>query len=169
MSDWKDFARLAACERGVDPRVFGAMIGRESGWRPDALAEDGAAGIAQLMPRAHPSVDPWNPPDALRYAASMMAQLLDRYGGRYDLALAAYNGSVASPGGTVPGPSRAYVINVLADTVAGEVAGWMCPTPEATRQVSEPPSALLTPTPTPTPPALFLLGVIVMATLARPR
>lgn len=173
MSDWKDFARRSACDAGIDPRVFGALIQRESRWDPYAVAPDGAQGIAQIVPWAHPFVDPMQPDEALQYAANMLARLRVRYGGRYDLALAAYNGSSAeSTRSAAPAASRAYVIDILTDALDGETSQWSCRNEDLSigSQTVEPTQ---TPTPTytytPTPPPLLLTGILLAAILTRLR
>lgn len=74
--------------------MFVALIERESEFNPHALSEDGSVGIAQLQPQFH-AVDATDPVASLNYAAQLIASYRDLFGGRYDLALAAYN--VGSP------------------------------------------------------------------------
>jgi hypothetical protein len=72
----------------------------ESGFNDDVISgrrvsSAGAEGIAQIMRKYHPSVDPLDPEAALEYAARHMYDLLWRYDGDMTKALAAYNaGSV---------------------------------------------------------------------------
>ncbi len=73
----------------------------------------------QIMPRtaAGLGVDPLDPQQALRGGATYLAQQLRAFGGREDLALAAYNagpGAVRKHGGIPPyAETRAYVKTVL--------------------------------------------------------
>src|SRR4051812_13734037 len=102
MPDLRAYARAAAGRAGCDPDLFERQIQQESGFDPDAFnAISGATGIAQLVPRFHPGVDPRDPLASLEYAARWMASLFQQYG-TYRRALAAYNwgpGNVAGWGG----------------------------------------------------------------------
>jgi soluble lytic murein transglycosylase-like protein len=107
--DLRSVARQFAVQAGVDPNVFEAQINQESGFNPSAYNPSGATGIAQIVPRWHPNVDPSDPIASLQYAANLMANHLARYGGDYRLALAAYNagpGAVQHYGGVPPTPKR---------------------------------------------------------------
>lgn len=90
-----DFARKVAAERGLDPAIFERQINQESGFNPTAVSPAGARGIAQIVPKFHPNVNPDDPEAALTYAADLMASHLKKYNGDYRKALAAYN---AGPG-----------------------------------------------------------------------
>lgn len=117
--DYRARARQIAVEERVDPALFERQIDQESGFNPRAVSPAGAEGIAQIVRRWHPSVDPMDPEAALRYAARWMRELLDRYGDRYGLALAAYNagpGAVDRYGGIPPfAETRQYVRAILGD------------------------------------------------------
>jgi cell wall-associated NlpC family hydrolase len=90
--DLHAFARAAAARHNVDPPTFERQIQQESGFDPGAYnAGSGASGIAQIIPRFHPTVDPWNPTAALEYAATWIGAMLVGYDGSYARALAAYN------------------------------------------------------------------------------
>jgi hypothetical protein len=69
---------------------------QESGFRDDVItgqrvSSAGAEGIAQIMRKYHPDVDPLDPEAALTYAARHMQRLLLKYDGNVRKALAAYN------------------------------------------------------------------------------
>lgn len=70
---------------------FSKQISQESGFNPDATSGAGAEGIAQIVPKWHPGVDPYNPVQALDYAARYDKQLVDKYGGDVAAALSVYN------------------------------------------------------------------------------
>lgn len=90
--DYRAYAIKFANEYGVNPTIFDRQIYTESKYDPLAKNEgSGASGIAQIVPKWHPGVDPWEPIGALKYAAKWMRELLDRYKGSYPHALAAYN------------------------------------------------------------------------------
>src|SRR6266849_5321988 len=70
------------------------QINNESGFNPNAVSPAGAVGIAQFLPgtAAGLGINPWDPIQALRGAAQLMASYSKTYGGDYAKALAAYNG-----------------------------------------------------------------------------
>jgi cell wall-associated NlpC family hydrolase len=114
--DLHAFARAAASRHDVDPDAFERQIQQESGFNPGAYnAQSGASGIAQIIPRFHPTVDPWNPTAALEYAATWLGEMLAEYGGSYKRALAAYNwgpGNVKDWDGhpeSLPGETQHYL------------------------------------------------------------
>ena len=94
--------RAAAARAGIDPALFERQIDQESGYRQDVIdcrrdSSAGARGIAQIVPRWHPNVNPCDPEQALEYAAQLMRQQLQARGGDWALALSNYN---AGAGGT---------------------------------------------------------------------
>lgn len=129
---YEPMARAIAAAHGVPPDMFAAQIQQESGWNDAAYnAGSGASGLAQIVPSAHPDVDPWNPPVALEYAAAWMAALHDQFG-TWALALAAFNagpGNVQRYGGVPPFPeTQRYLTAILGP-------GW--PEPGAEAPVSD--------------------------------
>ena len=119
--DYRAYARQQAIEAGLDPDIFERQIDAESGFNPNVVSPAGAIGIAQIVPRWHPDVDPWDPYASLAYAARLMRSYLDRYGS-YALALAAYNagpGAVDEYGGMPPyDETQRYVRSILSDGAA---------------------------------------------------
>jgi len=97
VSPYIAIARQAAIDAGIPPDLFVRQINRESGFDPHALSPAGAQGIAQFMPETAASlgIDPWNPVDALKGAAHLMARYTNMFDGTYAKALATYN---AGPG-----------------------------------------------------------------------
>jgi soluble lytic murein transglycosylase-like protein len=113
---------IAGCgqRHEVDPLLIDAVISQESGFRPDAVSKAGAVGLMQLMPetsRAMGVSDAYDPRQNIEAGTTLLRQLLDRYHGQVDLALAAYNagsGAVDKYGGVPPFPeTQAYVRNVM--------------------------------------------------------
>lgn len=136
-------ARQAARRWGIDEQVFVRQIQHESGFNPTARSPRGAVGIAQIVPRYHPSVNPEDPEASLDYAARLMRRYLDRYSGDYALALAAYNagpGAVDRHGGVPPYPeTQRYVERILQPT--NRAAAPTPPSPEAPPAPPTPPPA----------------------------
>ena len=114
--------RRAAQRHELDPTLLTAVVRAESGFNPQALSSAGAMGLMQLMPETAKSLgvtDPYNPAQNVDAGATMLRSLIDRYDGRLDLALAAYNagpGAVDRYNGVPPyAETRGYVESVLAD------------------------------------------------------
>lgn len=86
-------AQADALEAGIPPDLFVRQINQESGFNPYASSPAGAEGIAQFEPAtaAGLGIDPWDPVEALKGAANLMARYQQNYGD-YAKALAAYNG-----------------------------------------------------------------------------
>lgn len=123
----RPYARQTAVRAGIPPDHFERQIQQESGFDPAAFnAGSGATGIAQIIARFHPEVDPTDPIASLDYAADWMAKLWRQYGS-YGRALAAYNwgpGNVAGWDGSrggLPAETRHYLDVILGD-------GWPEPT-----------------------------------------
>jgi hypothetical protein len=96
----------SAQENGLDPNIFLRQINQESGLNPFAQSPAGARGIAQLMPSWwQGKFNPDDPNAAIPFAAQLMARYVQKYGGDYSKALAAYNageGAVDKYGGVPP-------------------------------------------------------------------
>lgn len=109
-----------SAKNGLDADFVRAVVKQESGFNEHATSHCGAKGLMQLMPGTAKSLGVENPYDAednVRGGTKMLAGLLKTYGGRKDLALAAYNaggGAVKKYGGIPPyGETQRYVKNVL--------------------------------------------------------
>jgi hypothetical protein len=81
----------AASQYGIDPATLAGIIETESNWNPKAYNKSGATGIAQIIPRWHPTVDPTKPKEAIFYAAKYLSELRSQLGGNMDEAIYAYN------------------------------------------------------------------------------
>jgi hypothetical protein len=124
MPDYRKIAAQAARRHGVPVALFLAQINQESGFNPNAVSPAGAVGIAQIVPRWHPGVNPRDPVASLNYAAQLMASLKNRYGTWRD-ALSAYNsGRPWSQGQRIP-ETRNYVTLIMrrAGTGRGAAGG----------------------------------------------
>ncbi|HET9343298.1 MAG TPA: lytic transglycosylase domain-containing protein [Candidatus Eremiobacteraceae bacterium] len=105
----------------LDPALLDAVIRQESGFRADVVSGAGAVGLMQLMPGTARELgvsDPFDPAQNVEGGAKYLRSLLDRYDGRLDLALAAYNagpGAVDHFGGVPPyRETQEYVSSIMA-------------------------------------------------------
>jgi len=101
----RDALAAEAREFGVDPLLFAALVRQESVFATEAESRAGARGLGQLLPstaaevarRLAVSFEPeWLvlPDLNLHLAAAHLAHLMDRFDGRIDAAIAAYNAGV---------------------------------------------------------------------------
>ncbi|WP_320669647.1 lytic transglycosylase domain-containing protein [Patulibacter defluvii] len=111
--------REAATRHGIDPQVFTNLVRQESGFDPRAGSAAGAQGLCQLMPATAASLgvrDPLDPAQSLDGGARYLRQQLDRFGGDYVKALAAYNagpGAVARYGGVPPYAETQHYVQAI--------------------------------------------------------
>ncbi len=109
-----------ASERfGVEPQLIRAVIQTESSFRPNAVSPVGAQGLMQLMPATARDLgvdNPFDPEQNVMGGTRYLRQLLDRFDGDLDRALAAYNwgmGNVERRGmERMPRETRDYLIKV---------------------------------------------------------
>lgn len=101
------FEEAAAIYR-VPANLLKAIGKAESGFDASAVSAAGAQGVMQLMPATAEALgvsDPFDARSNIMGGAKYISDLLQRYGGDVDLALAAYNagsGNVAKYGGVPP-------------------------------------------------------------------
>jgi len=124
-ADVRRFAPIvarAAHVHGVDEALVHAVIFAESSYDPDAISPAGASGLMQLMPAtaAHYGVrDLFDPAQNVSGGVRLLRDLLAKFDGNVELALAAYNAgayAVIRAGNRVPPHTEtaAYVPKVIA-------------------------------------------------------
>jgi soluble lytic murein transglycosylase-like protein len=84
----------SALRYGIDPRILRVLCYLESRYRLEAVSPKGARGPMQFMPETatrYALRNPHDPRTAIDAGARYLRDLLRRFDGRVDLALAAYN------------------------------------------------------------------------------
>jgi len=109
---------------GLPRFMLARQAWQESRYKATAHNQDSdARGIMQIIPKWHPNVDPFDPVEAIPYAAKYDRELHDRFGS-WRLALVAYNWGPSyvsawlKKGGDwskLPKQSRHYHSDILAD------------------------------------------------------
>ena len=147
----------AAKAENLDASFVSALIRAESNYEPRAVSRKGARGLMQLMPATAKRLSvgkPFDPESNVRGGVRYLRELVDRFGHRPDLVLAAYNageGAVEQYGGVPPyRETVAYVDRIMtwwqprsASPAApaaggGSVVAAAAPAPEAGRALPAP-------------------------------
>ena len=92
--EYDAFVRNAARRHEVDPLLVKSIIKAESAFNPVAVSSVGAQGLMQIMPMNFKDLDirdPFDPEQNIKGGARYFSQLLKRFGGNLQLAIAAYN------------------------------------------------------------------------------
>lgn len=98
-ADLQQYISKLASENGIDKCIIYAMIKHESGYRADAIGDNGnSIGLMQVQPRYHKArmdrlgvADLANPYQNVLVGIDYLAEMLERYEGDMAKALTAYN------------------------------------------------------------------------------
>lgn len=119
LSNYQDTIALAAKKYDVPEGLIKAVIGAESAGRNTARSGAGAKGLMQLMDGTAKDLgvsDSYNPIQNIMGGTKYLRQMLDKFGGNKELALAAYNsgpGNVDKYNGIPPfNETKSYVKRV---------------------------------------------------------
>ncbi len=106
----------------IPPSLALAVAKVESDFQAEALSHKGARGVMQIMPKTAKNEfgvaadELWDAQLNVQLGLNFLEQLIDRYGGRWDLALSHYNGGTLVGTGVKARPhgyTRRYVESVL--------------------------------------------------------
>jgi soluble lytic murein transglycosylase-like protein len=118
-TSFENIIKTASRRFGVDEGLIKAVIRQESNFNPAAVSRAGARGLMQLMPGTAAGLgvkDSFDPEQNIMAGTRFLKDMLNRYNGDVDSALAAYNWGPGnldrSRGAFLPRETREYLVKV---------------------------------------------------------
>jgi soluble lytic murein transglycosylase-like protein len=118
-TSFENIIKTASMRYGVEEGLIKAVIKMESNFNPTAVSRAGARGLMQLMPGTAAGLgvrDSFDPEQNIMAGTRFLRDMLDRYNGDVDQALAAYNWGPGnldkSRGAFLPRETREYLVKV---------------------------------------------------------
>ncbi|MBW2142162.1 MAG: lytic transglycosylase domain-containing protein [Deltaproteobacteria bacterium] len=116
--DFDELIEKAAGKTGLDANLVKAVIKAESNFDPRVESDKGARGLMQIMPGTAGDLgiaNAFDPAQNIEGGCRYLKQMLDRYSGNLNQALAAYNwgpGNLDRSKGGLPAETRTYIERV---------------------------------------------------------
>ena len=91
---YAELIRVSAAKYALDPLLLANVMAAESNFNPRAVSRKNAQGLMQLMPQTSSRLmvkNPFDPTQNIDAGAAYLKQMLNRFEGNVELALAAYN------------------------------------------------------------------------------
>ena len=118
--DFNDIIDSTSKKYNISSSVVKAVIKAESNFNPSVVSSAGAMGLMQLMPDTARSLgveDSFDPVENIEGGVKYLKDMLNKFGGNLELALAAYNagpGNVVKYGGIPPfQETQNYVAKIM--------------------------------------------------------
>lgn len=89
-----EFIRAAAKKYSLDAQLLARVVQAESNFNPRAISNRNAQGLMQIIPSTGSRLalrNPFDPAQSIEAGAHYLRQMLDKFSGNVELALAAYN------------------------------------------------------------------------------